>query len=220
MNSPSTTSFARFAHSTGIDKVQVGRTGRGRGQGPLRKQRTAKLAWPNPALAQSFQKGHIRQIGQLRVLGANNGFAQRKTATQMHQQNAQIACFRFILGESPKRAGSFRLHSPIRWKEGHQHFPIFSQTIGVIVFHAPKSARKRGSGGGGAVFWPQLGRGVGLSKEDRDAGRLGSRSAVLLGDAGARGYFWGGVKGNLREPFARTGGGERAQRFFRRPSIR
>lgn len=136
MNSPSTTSFARFAHSTGIDKVQVGRTGRGRGQGPLRKQRTAKLAWPNPALAQSFQKGHIRQIGQLRVLGANNGFAQRKTATQMHQQNAQIACFRFILGESPKRAGSFRLHSPIRWKEGHQHFPIFSQTIGVIVFHA------------------------------------------------------------------------------------
>ena len=84
----------------------------------------------------------------------------------------------------------------------------------------PKSARKRGSGGGGAVFWPQLGRGVGLSKEDRDAGRAREAKCGSVGRRRGEGDFWGGVKGNLREPFARTGGGERAQRFFRRPSIR
>ena len=107
MNPPLTAGFARLTHQTGVDQPPVGRTGRGRGQGALRKQRAAKLAQPRLALAQSFQQGHIREIGQLRLLGAHDGFAQRKAATQMHQQNAQVATLPIYPGGVPAERRKF-----------------------------------------------------------------------------------------------------------------
>ena len=57
------------------------------------------------------------------------------------------------------------------------------------------SGFKRGSGGGGAVFWPQLGRGVGLSKEDRDAGRARESKCGSVGRRRGEGVLLGWREG-------------------------
>src|SRR5271157_5862887 len=93
---------------------------------------------PRLALAQPFQQSHIREIGEMRLLGAHDGFAQRKTAAQMHQQNPQVRLGRFILAEPPQSPAGFRLLSPIRGKKRHQQFPIFSEGVGRSVFHTPR----------------------------------------------------------------------------------
>src|ERR1700691_2918716 len=72
------------------------------------------------------------------MLGAHNGLAQRKTATQMHQQNPQIGLGGFILAQSPQSARGFSLLSPIGRKERHQQVPIFSEGVMRRVFHTPR----------------------------------------------------------------------------------
>src|ERR1700691_3031293 len=129
------------------------------------------------------------------MLGAHNGLAQRKTATQMHQQNPQIGLGGFILAQSPQSARGFSLLSPIGRKERHQQVPIFSEGVMRRVFHTPRLLQviapvNKQVSAYGPTAWvstdPPSEAGV-RGTCSRKGGNLGTRCPGLLRSGSARG---------------------------------
>jgi hypothetical protein len=64
------------------------------------EQSAAKLVQPLSALAQPFEQGDIREVGQIGCPSPHRRLTHRKPAPQVHQQNPQIIFRGFVLAQT------------------------------------------------------------------------------------------------------------------------
>ena len=132
MNAPGAPCWSQFLHQCGINEPQR-KAGHRPGQcGLFFQQPATERMEPVLAFAQTLEQRHIREVGQLGLPRSHGCLAQRITAGQMEQQDAQTRPCVFILAQTLESMCLTRQLLPPARHHREQEGPIFVHDTGFI----------------------------------------------------------------------------------------